>query len=417
MIRTIHRARYVLAEADLLFQNAAVAVSDPGRISRIEPWNGSAADGSAKVVDWGSAILIPGLVNAHTHLELSLLPRGPETARSFTEWLAHVIETRRHWAEEDFLASARDGARQCLSTGTTLVGDISSSGISWRALQGEKVRGVVFEEVVGLAPEMAPERVASVSARLDQAIPGPRLGSGVSPHAPYSVSPQLYRAVARLAHERDLPLATHVAESRSELLFLESGEGEFAHFLSALGALPEGWSAPRLSPIAFLESAGVLNPGVLLIHCNYLDAEGLSAIRSSNGHVVYCPRSAAFFGHQGHPVRLLLDRGINVALGTDSLASNRSLSILDEMRFLAATRQDIKAEEIFRMATLNGAAALRQGGHLGRLRPGYWADMTVLELPENIVARNLLPQILEGAGECVATIVEGDIAWTRRTGV
>jgi aminodeoxyfutalosine deaminase len=417
MIRTIHRAKYVLAEPDLLLQNAAVSVSDPGRISRIEPWLGATADGSGEVIDWGSAVIIPGLVNAHTHLELSRLPRGPEPAHSFTDWLAHLIETRRRWTEQDFLESAREGVRQCIRSGTTLVGDISSSGLSWRALQPERLRKVVFEEVLGLSPDAAPEISARLEVRLDQVVPDPLLTSGISPHSPYSVSPQLYKAVAELARTRDLPLATHVAESRSELLFLESGEGEFLHFLSTLGALPPDWPPPRLSPIALLESVGALNTDVLLIHCNYLDAAGLAAIRNSGGNVVYCPRSAAFFGHEGHPVRSLLDMGVNVALGTDSLASNRSLSMLDEMRFLAGTRKDLKAGEIFRMATLNGAAALRQGGQLGRLRPGYWADLAVLELDESTPARHLMSQILEGAGECVATIVEGNMAWARHLGV
>jgi cytosine/adenosine deaminase-related metal-dependent hydrolase len=167
-----------------------------------------------------------------------------------------------------------------------------------------------------------------------------------------------------------------------------------------------------MSPVQYLESLGVLN-NLILIHCNYLDSVSLSRILESDSSVVYCPRSSTFFGHENHPVRQLLDMGVNVALGTDSLASNESLSMLDEMRFLARLRKDLKAEEVLRLATLNGAAALGFGGQSGRLALGYRADMTVLDMPATAVSRNLAAQILEGAGECVGTIVDGNVAWSR----
>jgi cytosine/adenosine deaminase-related metal-dependent hydrolase len=138
----------------------------------------------------------------------------------------------------------------------------------------------------------------------------------------------------------------------------------------------------------------------------------MSRILNARCSVVYCPRSHAFFGHDRHPVRELLNMGVNVALGTDSLASNDTLSVLDEMRFLFKSRKDLKGEEILRMATLNGAAALHYGGVLGRLQRGYWADMAVLRLPEGIGTRHLLSRILEGAGECIGTIIQGKIAWS-----
>ena len=151
-------------------------------------------------------------------------------------------------------------------------------------------------------------------------------------------------------------------------------------------SLPENWTPPGLDPVSYLEQSGVLESPVLLIHCNYLDGDSMRKILSSRSSVVYCPRSHNFFGHTNHPVRELLDLGVNVALGTDSLASNDSLSVLDEMRFLFQSRKDLKAEEIFRMATLNGAAALGFGSTLGRLRRGHWADLTVLRLAEMIPA-------------------------------
>jgi len=413
MIRTIHRARFVLAEADLLLQDAAVHVCDPGRISRIEPSHTRPSGPDVRVIDWGRAIIMPGLVNSHTHLELSLLAARIRETTSFVEWLSQVVQERRDWTPERYVESVRVGASMALRSGTTLVADISASGLSRQALLTERIRRTVFEEAVALAPERAAESVAALEQRLQEAEPDPLTTLGVSPHAPYSVSPKLYRELAALAHRRGILMSTHAAETREELEFLKSGTGPFTGFLCSLGSLPAGWSPPKLDPIPYLEVLGILEESPLLVHCNYLDPHSMAIIQRTRSSIAFCPRSHAYFGHENHPVRQCLDLGINVALGTDSLASNDSLSMIDEMRFLNRTRRDLKCEEIFRMATLNGATALNLGRVLGRVRRGFWADMTVLKLPAEAGGRNLLAQILEGAGECIATIVKGEIVWQR----
>ncbi len=417
MIRTIHTAKYILAEAGMMLRNAAVHVSDPGRISRLEPWQSPPPNLETKVVDWGNAIILPGFVNAHTHLELTRSNLQESRPESFTSWLSMLISERQRWTANDLAESVARGARLSKASGTTLVGDVSASGCSSQVLQHEKLRKVVFEEAIALAPEKASEILAALTDRLNRAEPGALLSSSVSPHAPYSVSAELYQAVADLARTRGMRLATHVAETREELEFLRDGGGQFRGFLTTLGALPLAWAPPGRSPIAYLDALGVLNPPAILIHCNYLDADSVARIQNRSCGVVYCPRSHAYFQHEPHPVRQLLDSGVNVALGTDSMASNSSLSILDEMRFLYRTRKDLKCDEIFRMATLNGAVALDFGNVLGRLRRGYWADMTVLRLPKDLNDRNVEVQILEGAGECLATIVQGRIVWTDIPGI
>ncbi|MBZ5494891.1 MAG: amidohydrolase family protein [Acidobacteriia bacterium] len=413
MIRTVHTAKYVLAEAGMLLRNAAVHVSDPGRISRLEPWQSPPPNLETRVVNWGSAIILPGLVNAHSHLELTRMRKLADRSTSFTGWLSAVMTGRQEWTKEDYLESTRKGAQLSLASGTTLAGDISASGFSWEALKPEKLRKVVFEEVTALQPERAHEAISRLQARLERVETDGYLSSSASAHALYSVSPDLFRAVAELVRDRGSRFAAHVAETMQEVEFLRSGMGEFVEFLSGLGVLPERWSPPGLAPVPYLEELGVLERPAILIHCNYLDEDSMARILSRSCSVVYCPRSHAFFGHEPHPVRRLLDMGINVALGTDSLASTDSLSILDEMRFLFRNRKDLKCDEIIRMATLNGAVALDFGGVLGRLRRGYWADMTVLRLPDGLSDRNVTAQILEGAGECLATIVQGEIVWTK----
>jgi cytosine/adenosine deaminase-related metal-dependent hydrolase len=333
---------------------------------------------------------------------------------SFTAWLASLMSERRTFTREDYFASAAQGAQLSLAAGTTLIGDISATGVSWEALRKEKLRKVVFEEITGFLPEKAEEALAALKARIERIEPDDILSANLSPHAPYSVSAALFRKVAELQRSRGGRLATHVAETRAELEFLKSGTGEFHDFLETLGVLPAGWTVPCIAPVPYLEGLGILERPAILIHGNYLDEDSMTRILRRNASVVYCPRSHAFFEHEPHPVRQLLDMGINVALGTDSLASNDSLSILDEMRYLFRRRKDLRCDEIIRMATLNGAVALDFGSVLGRLRRGYWADMTVLRLPENLNDRYVEAQILEGAGECIATLVQGEIVWSRQ---
>jgi aminodeoxyfutalosine deaminase len=412
MIRTVHSARYVLSEAGLLLRNAAVHISHPGRITRVEPSQNPPPNLETRVIDWGSAIILPGLINAHAHLELTRMRKlpGPD---SFTGWLSMLMSERQKWTGDDFLASAAAGARLSLASGVTLVGDISASGFGAQSLRQHKLRKVIFEEITALLPEKADQAVADLQARISATEPDSLLTCGASPHAPYSVSAPIFAAVAHMARRRGIRLTTHVAETAGEVEFLIHGSGEFRDFLSRLGVLPDGWRPPGIPPVPYLESLGVLDQPALLAHGNYLDRDSMARIMNRSCSVVYCPRSHAYFGFDPHPVRQLLDMGINVALGTDSLASNDSLSILDEMRFLFRIRPDLKCDEILRMATLNGAVALDFGGVLGRLRRGYWADMTVLRLPETFSDRNVVAQILEGAGDCLATIVQGEVVWNQ----
>jgi len=413
MQRIAHRARFILAEPNLLLQNAVIYVSASGRISGIEPWRNSSANRNVRTVDWGSAVIMPGLINAHAHLELSALHDQLTRFSSFTDWISQLISRRRLWTAEDFMLSAANGALSALSSGTTFVGDITSSGVGWKATAGIGLRRVVFEEVLALEPDQAGRAMWQLNSLLKQTSPNSLLVHGISPHAPYSVSSELYARAAELSRKRRMLLATHLAETRGEVRLLKNGTGEFFDFLVARELLPSGWRPPEISPVQFLARLGALGPLSVLIHCNYIDADSIRTIKKAGSSVVYCPRSHAFFGHDKHPVRQLLDAGINVALGTDSLASNSSLSMLDEIRFLFKKRKDISPCEIIGMATQNGAAALDAGGSLGRLKRGYDADMAVLELPQNLKSRHFLNQILEGAGTCMATIIQGQTVWQR----
>jgi cytosine/adenosine deaminase-related metal-dependent hydrolase len=411
MTPILHRAKYVLKHPDLIMENAAVSISESGRILQVDSWKSLHSVSATEVVDWGTAMLMPGLINAHAHLELTDLHNKVNGFTSFTDWILKLIRQRQTWTLENYCASAEKGVQLLLASGTTLVGDISASGVGLNAVSSNNLRRVVFEEVLSLYPDRVEPILAHIDNLLSCTEVRLRQIHGISPHAPYSTGSELYCRTAELARSQKRLLATHVAETEAELQFLLLGIGEFRDFLTTIGALPDDWKPPKKSPIAYLDSLNFLGPSCLLIHCNYLDQESMMRIAKSHSNVVYCPRSHSFFGHKNHPIRQLLDYGINVALGTDSLASNHSLSILDEMRHLFANRKDISPREIFLAATVNGARALGFGGILGCLEPGCLADMAVLSLPQNLSLKGMLPLVLEGAGESAATIVEGGIAW------
>jgi aminodeoxyfutalosine deaminase len=411
MFKSIHHAKYILVEPGNILQNAAVCISDSGCISSIESWSGLSPKNSAEIMDWGSAVIIPGLINAHAHLELTSLHNQLIHFSSFTDWISQLVARRQSWTKEDFISSAREGARLALASGTVLVGDITSSGFGWDSTLSEHLRRVVFEEVLALSPDQADQALLQLGLLFERAKPNPLLIHGISPHAPYSVSAELFRRIAVMAKEQGRLLATHVAETREELQFLQKGTGELRYFLEKRGVLPGNWNPPKSDPIPYLQSLNVLGRSCLLIHCNYLDEKSIFMIKKTGSSVVYCPRSHDFFGHEEHPVRQLLNSGVNVALGTDSLASNSSLSMIDETRYLFKKRKDIKAEEIFHAATSCGAAAFGLEDTLGCLKKNYWADMAVIQIPDNLTVRHMLSQILEGAGECIATVVQGRIAW------
>jgi cytosine/adenosine deaminase-related metal-dependent hydrolase len=338
------------------------------RITAVEPPGRRAAD-----VDFGNAAILPGLVNAHTHLDLSGMRGLAPPSTDFIAWLRQVIAHRRVRTPDRVAADVRAGLAECLACGTTLVGDISADGGSWSALVDAPLRAVVFRELIGLPKDRAERAWQSAQQWLGECSPTPLCRPGLSPHAPYSARVSLIKAAA----SSGLPVAVHLAESFAERELLEEHAGPFVPFLQDLGA----WDPVGLakSPEHVLRLAASDVP-TLFIHGNYLAA---SAAVPTTACVVYCPRTHAAFGHSPHPIRDLLGRNIRVALGTDSLASNPDLSILSEMRFLHVEHPDLRSELLLQLATLNGAEALGWAELCGSLETGKSADFIVLPLPEN----------------------------------
>jgi cytosine/adenosine deaminase-related metal-dependent hydrolase len=331
--------------------------------------------------DLGNVAILPGLVNAHTHLDLSdALGQCPPTA-DFTAWLRAVVAHRRRQSPEDAARAIDRGLAECLRYGTTLVGDIAAGGMSWEQLAQAPLRAVVFYEMLGLSAE----RSRATFARATQWLASHRqletCVDGVSPHAPYSVSAELFGDVARYTRDeirwRDLRVAIHLAESVAELLLLQDKSGPFVDFLADLGA----WDPERLVP----NPQHVLNyrfrSGALFIHGNYL-----SPATKLPGFLIYCPRTHAAFGHPPHPFREFMGNGTPVALGTDSLASNPDLDILAEARFIHEQYPGFPGATVLHMATLSGATALGYHHETGSLANEKSADLVILPLPNEHAA-------------------------------
>lgn len=323
-------------------------------------------------VDLGNAALLPGLVNAHTHLDLSGLRGKCPPTPDFTGWLRGVIRHRRGQTPEQVQQDIQIGLTEALRSGTTLLGDIAAEGASWPLLANAPLRSMVFRELIGLSPKRSLEAWKAADAWSGACLPTATCRMGMSPHAPYSASHGLITSAAQRWR-----ITIHLAETEAELELIRERSGPFVDFLKELDAWAPQGLAPSIGAILRRTSA---SPGPLYAHGNYLSPEQKQI--PAHGSIIYCPRTHAAFGHPPHPFREFLARGVRVALGTDSLASNPDLDILAEARFVHGKHADVPGATLLRMITLSGAEALGWADETGSLTPGKSADLVVLPLPE-----------------------------------
>ncbi len=317
-------------------------------------------------VDLGEVAIVPGLVNAHTHLEFSLLDQPIPTTGRFTDWIRSVVTYRRE--HPDIVAEAiRAGIEESLRCGTTLIGDIATTGWSMNDYLDGHFSGVVFQELLGLTDERVASQLELARQSMHTESPASSLAPppsslapllGLSPHAPYSVHPELFRGAVELARQSGRPLAMHLAETEAELQLLADGTGEFRELLEEFGLWREGLFGGGKRPMQYLAVLAE-SPAPLIVHGNYLDDEELQFL-AARPHMtlVYCPRTHAAFGHREHPWRRLCEGGGTVAIGTDSRASNPDLSVFAELQFLAERHPEVSHLALLKLATSNGRRAL-----------------------------------------------------------
>ncbi len=389
---TLYRARWVLPRSSEAIEDGAVAVRDAEVIAVGAGDALASRFPGARVEDFGSAVILPGLVNCHTHLELTAM-RGYLEAEegNFLAWLKKLTLARTfRMSEEDLYVSAAWGAVEAARAGITCVGDACSAAThSMRALRDVGLRGVVYQEVFGPDARMAREQFE----RLREQVEGLRGGEtelvsvGVSPHAPYTVSAPLIRLVADYARAENLPVMMHAAESHDESLLLLEGRGIFADNLRERGI---EWHAPGVSPVQYLARLGLLDARTLLAHCVRVDAGDIETLRASGAGVAHCPKSNAKLGHGRAPFAAFLDAGLKVGLGSDSVGSNNTCDMLEEARFATllsrascdtlADGRTLDARDALRAATEGGARALDIAGASGVIGEGAQADLCVVSL-------------------------------------
>ncbi len=397
----ILRAKYVMPNSRTVIENGAVVIRG-SKIVDIGRYPTVRSSGAPPIHDLGEVVLIPGLVNAHTHLDLTSSADSVQRTPKFTDWVFQIVGKRNPSTIEP---SIREGVQQSLAGGVTTVGDIDGTGGSVQVLRDTPIRKVVFCEALGFSGEHAATGLARLTAYLDSPpVSDSLLTPALSPHAPYSTSADIYRQCV----VSGLSVCTHIAETEEELEFLSSGTGAFVGYLEAFGISTAGWHPPQATPMQYMKTLGVLRKSSLLAHCNYLTDADVTILAESGASVVFCPRSHHYFYHTDHPVVQLIERGINIAIGTDSLASNWSLSLLDELKFLARTQPCIRPETLFDIVTYNGAEALGLE-RVGRLEKGWQADIIAIQIPND--ARPTIEQILDSSSENLLTVVGGKVCY------
>jgi len=364
--------------------DGAVLVADDGRITAVAAHAQVPDPPGARRVEFPDAVLVPGLVNAHTHLELThLAGRNPE--REFSRWIRTIRALKDATTPEEFDHSAEQGVRDCWMAGVTCVADTGSTGAPLRALARLGARGIYYQEVFGPDPADRAATLAELRAavaRLGPVASG-RARLGVSPHAPYTVSEPLYRAVAAFARREALPLAVHLAESREETALVRDGAGSFAEALRARGIPVQ---AHHCSPVQYLLQLGVLEraTGWLCIHCVQVDEGDIDILRRAGVGLASCPRSNRAHAHGNAPLAALRAAGIPVGLGTDSVVSAGDVNLWAE-----AAAAGLYEEDALRMLTIEGARALGLDAEIGSLEVGKQADLAVF--PSTALSRPLPP--------------------------
>lgn len=331
-----------------------------------------------------NAILIPGLVNSHTHLELSGIQTLPS---KMSDWIPDLVSQIREWPSHLFLSSSRIGTANSISSGVTCVGDISISGESHTAIVDAGMRGVVFHEVLGINSKEAKSIFDKKMNKIYKSNnykgeSNDFVRQGLSPHSPYSTSVELYERAVSYGSLNSCKVATHLSESPAELQFIETGAGPFQKMYKKLGINMDSFEPYGCSPVEFFNQKGILEKINIAVHCNQTDENDWRLLRTNNVYVCLCPRSASFFNHSMADILRMRDEGVMLCLGTDSLASSPSLSVLEEAIALREQDSSIEANELLAYCTISGSKALgfeKEG--VGSLMPGGVADFTAIQVP------------------------------------
>jgi len=409
----ILRARIVLPVSQPPVKNGAVVISR-NRIRVVGTWPDLRPCASGEIVDLGEVILLPGLVNAHCHLDYTDMAGLLPPPKTFTDWIHLMISAKAQWGYAEYARSWLNGARQLLQTGTTAVADVETvTDLLPDVWDATPLRVFSFLEMIGIRARREPRAVLNEAVEKIESLAHPRCRAWLSPHAPYSTLPELLRLGAREARKKRLRITTHVAESAQE----------FEMFVRARGAL-YAWlkrnerdmtDCGRGSPVEHLARNRLLGKNLLAVHANYLGPRDAALLAARKVSVVHCPRSHLYFKHRPFPLRKLLKAGVNVCLGTDSLATiyktqreKPELNLFEEMRAFVIAHPGFSPTKILPMATVNGAKALGLAGRIGQLSRNAFADL--IALPYNGKSDDAVEAIVNFSGHVRASMIGGQWA-------
>jgi len=372
----------VLPIADAPIRGGWVAL-EGDRIARVG--SGPAPD----AVDLGRAVILPALVNAHTHLELSYLrDRVPPSTR-FINWIRVLMAARREFPDPSdprILRAAQEGIDEARATGTGLVGDISNTLVTVPLLRDAGLGAHVFYELLGFNTLDPEKRVRDARAQAGEVgRPGDSVRVSLAAHAPYSVSPGLFSAIrADLDGEAARVSSVHLGESQEELEFLNDGTGAWRTLLEELGVWTDEWTPPGNSPVEYLADLGFLDSRVVVVHGVQFSGEDLATLRSLGVTVVSCPRSNRYVGVGDPPIESFYAMGVSVAFGTDSLASVQDLNMFSELAHARRLAPRVSARTLLESATLCGARALGFERDFGTIEAGKRASLLAVQVPDGV---------------------------------
>ena len=407
------RARIVVPASHPPIEDGAVVVSG-NRIVSVGRWRDVSRLAGSHVIDLGERALLPGLVNAHCHLDYTGMAGQISPTRKFTDWLKLITTSKGGWGYSEFAQSWLNGAQMLLRTGTTTVGDIEMvPELLPEAWTSTPLRVFSFLEMTGVKSRRPPAEIIREALDKIAALPAGHSRIGLSPHAPYSTTPELLRLAAAAARRHNLRFVTHVAESDQEFDMFMHGRGGMFNWLARGGR--DMSDCGLGSPVQHLERQHALSEHLLAVHVNYLAPGDALLLAKHKVHVVHCPRSHAYFKHRRFPLEELALAGVNLCLGTDSLASvhqagkqTAELNLFEEMRQLAGANPAVPPDIILQMATVNGAHALGMQGQIGEISPGAFADL--IAIPFAGKTAQIGEAILHHQGSVAASMIDGQWA-------
>ena len=407
----IVRARILVPIASPPILNGAVRIEGE-TVTALGPAADLLPAPGEEVVDLDQHLLLPGLINAHCHLDYSMLRFAISPQRSFTQWIQRINALKRCLDTEDYLAAIHKGFRELQHWGTTTVCNIESFPELLPRIAPPPVRTWWFYEMIDVRHRTATEEVVSGALTFFDQNPALLGGWGLSPHAPYTASRTLYELSNACSARHNMPLTTHLAESREEFCMFRDAEGPLYEFLNHLQR-PMSDCGHGQTPFATLWNSGCIDQRWILAHMNELTEGDLQLLaeapRERLPHVVHCPGSHHYFGHAPFQFRALQALGVNLCTGTDSLASTDTLNLFQELRRLGESEPGLSPLTLLETATVNPARALGMAGKLGQISPGALADLIALPCPPNLPADSAHQAILQCRTPVVWTLLHGKV--------